>query len=176
MIVSVCEENGIATLDGVVDLTVEKKNIAAILEAHRRSLPNQELFIERKEAIIEAILRSRYANLFSLLQNHVAEETYLGIVQNKILVDVQGDDVSSDWFLLKLQEELGELSLKPISNFQRDPASIRSLSPIYNFRSRMSVPMCFVMFYFMLLTITSTYRNRFKENGFPGIRKLISRK
>jgi hypothetical protein len=89
-----CEQNGIASLDGAVDLTIKEKDIAEILEARLR-VPNKELYSKRKESILKAILRSRYANLFSLLQNHVAEETYLGIVQNKILVDVQGDDVSS---------------------------------------------------------------------------------
>jgi cell division ATPase FtsA len=88
-----CEENAIASLDGAVDLSMTEQDIAQVLDV-RTSGANQELYSERKEAILKVILRSRYANLFSLLQTHVAEETYLGIVQNKILVDVQGEDVS----------------------------------------------------------------------------------
>jgi hypothetical protein len=47
----------------------------------------------KRESIADAVLSSRYMNLFSLLRNHVSESTYLEIVKNKILCDVQGEDV-----------------------------------------------------------------------------------
>ena len=40
-------------------------------------------------------MKSAYTNLYNLLRDQISEETYLGIVRNKILVDVQGNDVST---------------------------------------------------------------------------------
>ena len=42
-----------------------------------------------KDDIVNAIMTSRYKNMYNLLGDHLAEEQYLGIVTNKILVDVQ---------------------------------------------------------------------------------------
>ena len=93
-VLKICEEHGIVSADGAVDLDLKIEEIAEVLEYQIRS-PNRELFEGHKDRIHQSIMRSRYTNLHGLLQNHVAEKTYLGIVKNKILVDVQGEDVSS---------------------------------------------------------------------------------
>jgi hypothetical protein len=90
-ILAICEENHITFADGAVDLTMTKRDIAAILNANINEIAVSG---PKKDVILDAILSSRYANLRSLLRNHVSEETYLGIVRNQILVDVQGEDVS----------------------------------------------------------------------------------
>ena len=41
----------------------------------------------------KAVLKSRYSNLYKLLRDHISEGTYMGIVRNQILVDVQGDEL-----------------------------------------------------------------------------------
>jgi hypothetical protein len=94
-ILAICEENQITFADdGAVDLTMTKRDIAAILDASINNEIAEAASGPKKDAILDAILSSRYANLRSLLRNHVSEETYLGIVRNQILVDVQGEDVS----------------------------------------------------------------------------------
>ena len=92
-ILIVCEEHKIVSQDGAVDLEMTEDGIAEILDSEINT-SNRELFEKHRVKILKAILKSRYSNLYSLLQHHVAEDTYLGIVQNKILVDVQGEDVS----------------------------------------------------------------------------------
>ena len=42
-----------------------------------------------KDDIVNGIMTSRYENMYNLLGDHLAEEQYLGIITNKILVDVQ---------------------------------------------------------------------------------------
>jgi hypothetical protein len=90
-ILAICEEKQITSADGAVDLTMTKRDIAAILDT---SINETAVSGLKEDVILDAILSSRYANLHSLLINHVSEETYLGIVRNQILVDVQGEDVS----------------------------------------------------------------------------------
>ena len=54
---------------------------------------HKDEFLKHKDEIIERILLSRYLNLYKLLLEQLDESTYIGIVKNKILVDVQGDDL-----------------------------------------------------------------------------------
>jgi hypothetical protein len=91
-ILAICGENQITFAEGAVDLTMTKRDIAAILDASINEIAAASA--PKKDDILDAILSSRYANLHSLLRDHVSEETYLGIVRNQILVDVQGEDVS----------------------------------------------------------------------------------
>ena len=78
--------------DGAVNLEVTRDDMHSLLE---RSLDGKELeeYNARSNAVLDIIARSRYSNLYSLLRHHVSEETYLRIVRNKILVDVQGEDL-----------------------------------------------------------------------------------
>ena len=50
-------------------------------------------FLANKLDVWKRISISRYSNLFKLLRDALTEETYLGIVENRILVDVQGGDL-----------------------------------------------------------------------------------
>ena len=43
--------------------------------------------------IASQVVRSQYCNLYQLLGDHVSEETYMQIVENNVLVDIQGDDI-----------------------------------------------------------------------------------
>jgi len=45
------------------------------------------------EGVVDQVLRARYGNLYALLRDHLSEATYLRIVRNNILVDVQGEDL-----------------------------------------------------------------------------------
>lgn len=91
-VIEACKNGGVAKEDGAVDLELSRKDIEATLEKQMVSTWQEE-YKKNKDAILDAIVHSRYANLYSLLRDHVTEETYLGIVRNKILVDVQGDDL-----------------------------------------------------------------------------------
>jgi hypothetical protein len=50
-------------------------------------------FVSKKEDIVDAILLSRFINMYNLLGDSLPTETYLSIVRNQILVDVQGNDL-----------------------------------------------------------------------------------
>ena len=82
-ILEACIQGGVTSKDGAVDLELTRQEIAERLAKHL------DIFQGKEDAILDAILHSRYSNLSNLLQHHVTEETYLGIVRNKILVDVQ---------------------------------------------------------------------------------------
>jgi hypothetical protein len=103
-----CFENGVAALDGAVDLSLSPEDIATILEA---SIPADHLgaFQANQGGILDTVLKSRYKNLHSLLKEHVSVQTYMGIVKNQILVDVQGEDLLYQIFTSNiLQRNVGE--------------------------------------------------------------------
>jgi hypothetical protein len=103
-----CFENGVAALDGAVDLSISPEAIATILEA---SIPADHVgaFQANRVGILDTVLKSRYKNLHSLLKEHVSVETYMGIVNNQILVDVQGEDLLYQIFTSNiLQRNVGE--------------------------------------------------------------------
>lgn len=59
--------------------------------------------------LVSIVLRARYGNLYSLLREHVNEESYLRMVRNNILVDIQGQDLLLQIFTSKvLQRQDGE--------------------------------------------------------------------
>lgn len=97
-----CIAGNLASSDGAVDLTLSNGSVFLVLDQTLNdSLFAQEYF-EARERIVDAILASRYSNLYSLLRNHVSESTYLDIVKNKILCDVQGQDVLYQIFTCKI--------------------------------------------------------------------------
>jgi len=61
------------------------------------------------KAMVHRVLRrSCYLNLWKLMGDQLTEETYLRIVRNKILIDVQGEDVLMQIFTsVVLQREAG---------------------------------------------------------------------
>ena len=92
-VMDVCFSQGITTQDGAVDLDLSQEQLISILDRHLSEGTMKEEYGEMRDSITGAILSSRYVNLFSLLRNHISESTYLDIVKNKILCDVQGEDV-----------------------------------------------------------------------------------
>lgn len=93
-VMNICEETEIISVDGAVDLALSKDDLEVLFETNNGVLGEQEeAFVAMKDLIFEAILSSRYRNLYSLLQDQITEDQYLGIVRNKVLVDVQGSDV-----------------------------------------------------------------------------------
>jgi 4-hydroxyphenylpyruvate dioxygenase-like putative hemolysin len=91
-IMSVLQARGIVLADGAVDLQASMEDVHAALEHHLESRFTEE-YMEHKESVLSTVARSRYQNLFALLRDHLSEETYLGIVRNQILVDIQGEDL-----------------------------------------------------------------------------------
>jgi hypothetical protein len=93
VVVSKCIDRGVASCDGAVDLEMSKDSLSSILEGAMIGSTMREEYEATKVSIVDTILKSRYSNVFTLLRNHVSETTYLSIVKNQILCDVQGDDV-----------------------------------------------------------------------------------
>lgn len=87
---SVLEDSGTVAPDGAVHLDATRESVAEILD---KEFGEDAIYQDKKDEIIDAILESRYKNLYSLLGENVSEDTYMGIVRNKILCDVQGGDM-----------------------------------------------------------------------------------
>ena len=108
-IMNACEKCNITTSDGAVDLNLSNDDISNRLDKSLRASSFHDEYLTNKDTIIKVILRSRYINLYSLLGKHISEEKYLAIVRNKILVDVQGDDLLFQIFTCNiLQRKAGE--------------------------------------------------------------------
>lgn len=109
-VLTICVLGGrqIASMDGAVDLNLTKADIVNVLDSEICDA-QRGAYQHARDAILEAILSSRYKNLYSLLRYHVSEETYMGIVRNQILVDVQGEDILYQIFTCNiLQREPGD--------------------------------------------------------------------
>jgi 4-hydroxyphenylpyruvate dioxygenase-like putative hemolysin len=107
-IVQVLRARCILELDGALELNVTRNTVCDIL---KRDLVNDDLteFERHQEKVLDVLFRSRYKNLYSLLRDHLTETMYLGIVRNKILVDVQGEDLLYQIFTANiLQRNPGE--------------------------------------------------------------------
>ncbi|KAL3911043.1 MAG: hypothetical protein SGILL_007441, partial [Bacillariaceae sp.] len=101
-VMDACCRNKIATSDGAVDLGLSKDSLLFILDERFAEDPLNAEYDQSRESIAKAILTSRYCNLHSLLKNHVSETTYLDLVKNKILCDVQDRDVLYQIFTCKI--------------------------------------------------------------------------
>jgi hypothetical protein len=109
-VMKICEEKCIVGVDGAVDLALSKADLEVLFETTDGLLGDQkDYFVELKDPIFESILNSRYRNVYNLLQDQITEDQYLGIVRNKVLVDVQGSDVLYQIFTSNvLQRNTGE--------------------------------------------------------------------
>jgi len=87
-IMNVCEKREIVSPDGAVDLDITAEKIDELLCSELKGSELKE-YRSHEAAVLNAILRSRYVNLYKLLRYHLSEESYLGLVRNQILVDVQ---------------------------------------------------------------------------------------
>ena len=108
-ILEACERMQITSHDGAVFLDLDEREVNERLQTALQGTPHHDEYNEKKKCIISTILKSRYVNLHSLLKDHISESSYLGIVQNQILVDVQGDDLLYQIFTSNvLQRHTGE--------------------------------------------------------------------
>ncbi len=107
-----CEKSHFMSLDGAIDLNITSEEISQYLdEKIEESGDTRNEFQDKKDLIVDAILRSRYTNLVSLLGDALVEEKYLSIVRNQILVDVQGGDLLFQIFTSNvLQRNAGDES------------------------------------------------------------------
>ena len=79
------------TTVGIVSLDISDEQVAALEAALPAAL--QAEFRAKLQDITAVVKQSRFVNLFKLLRNHLSEESYLKVVQNQVLVDIQGQDV-----------------------------------------------------------------------------------
>jgi tyrosine/nicotianamine family aminotransferase len=88
---------GIVDEKDIVDLHVTRD---MVVEAMPKGMPTD---------MVDHVLRGRYNNLYDLLRDQCSEELYLRIVRNKILVDIQGEDMLLQIFTSSiLQRRAGE--------------------------------------------------------------------
>lgn len=83
--------------DGAVDLGLTCTQLDAMLmeslcgsDSWRKE---QEEYVTHRDKVLDIVLQSRYRNIRNLLQDRLTNEEYLRIVQNQILVDIQGSDL-----------------------------------------------------------------------------------
>ena len=71
-------------------LHITRQEIESLLEeSGSLSEDVMDEYNKYKDNIVNSIMTSRYKNMYNLLGDHLAWEQYLGIVKNKILVDMQ---------------------------------------------------------------------------------------
>ena len=113
-VIHACEEASgmIMSKDGAIDLDVTSGELLTQLQSS--SIIHHEFkdeFEIHQNEIVQSILRSRYNNLYNLLGENLSAETYMAIVRNQILVDVQGNDLLFQIFTSNiLQRKPGEES------------------------------------------------------------------
>ena len=96
---------GIVDAAGAMSLDADEAAVHEALNAvagyHKASAPTQAV-------VQRALRRSIYVNLWKLMGDQLTEAIYLSIVRNKILIDVQGEDVLMQIFTcVVLQREPG---------------------------------------------------------------------
>ena len=86
---------------GIVKIDIKDQDIDYIL--------NKKMFTElsnnTKSQLKEIIKRSRYNHLYSLLKDLLSEETYIRIIKNHILVDIQGKDIIYQIFTSNVMQD-----------------------------------------------------------------------
>jgi len=101
-VISALQKEGLCSVTGIVPLEITDIQIDSALDFLKENIA----LLERVRKTVKA---ARYSNMYSLLRDHFSEETYLQIVQNKILVDIQAGDVLFQIFTCSiLQRELGD--------------------------------------------------------------------
>lgn len=107
-IVNALEADGVLSKDGALNLDLTREGIDAIL-TERLAGSVLQTYDAMKTGLLDKICFSRYQNLYSLLGKHVSEATYLAIVRNQILVDIQGEDLLYQIFTCNiLQQNSGD--------------------------------------------------------------------
>ena len=97
------EENGLCDLTGAVPLDITRDEVKTKLSKC------STVTADKLDDVMEVIMRARFVNLHTLLRGHMSEKSYVAIVKNKILVDVQGEDLLFQIFTSNvLQENVGD--------------------------------------------------------------------
>eukprot|EP00986_Skeletonema_menzelii_P002949 scaffold855_cov140-Skeletonema_menzelii.AAC.10 len=91
-IFDICAAEGVLLDDSSVDLDIAGSTIRTILDSNI-SPEHKEEYLQNRAEVVAIILHSRYVNMYNLLKNHLSEQSYIAIVRNQILVDVQTDDL-----------------------------------------------------------------------------------
>jgi hypothetical protein len=84
-VLSAVAADGLVDNAGIVELDLAPGAVAASIRAGAPGLSDGA--VSAAAAVVE---RGRYANLYSLLRDHLSEGQYIEIVRNQILVDIQG--------------------------------------------------------------------------------------
>eukprot|EP00929_Paragymnodinium_shiwhaense_P003041 TRINITY_DN103432_c0_g1_i1.p1 TRINITY_DN103432_c0_g1~~TRINITY_DN103432_c0_g1_i1.p1 ORF type:complete len:732 (-),score=93.24 TRINITY_DN103432_c0_g1_i1:11-2206(-) len=102
--IAALREAGIVDASDTVALETSREEVLQAMRAAEAEVSTVDL-----DVIVEYVLRARYGNLYALAGNHISEATYLSIVRNNILLDVQGEDVLMQIFTSTiLQRRPGE--------------------------------------------------------------------
>jgi hypothetical protein len=100
---STLKAKGLVTSSGVVQFDITDEVITAALT---------DVDTEgQTSAVCATVKRARYSNMYKLLKDHISEQSYLRLVKNQILVDIQGDDMLYQIFTANiLQQKVGDES------------------------------------------------------------------
>ena len=82
---------GLVSKTGIVEMSIDNAAIQAALSGLKGAAKAEAG--KQAETVNTIVKRGRYANMYNLLRDTLSENTYIQIVQNKILVDVQGGDI-----------------------------------------------------------------------------------
>jgi hypothetical protein len=92
-IMMLLEQQGLMTPDGAVDLDLSFADVKLCLTSDKIEAFTLSMNENQVDHAVRVILQSRYKNVQNLLGNHLTAEEFMGIVRNRILVDVQGTDL-----------------------------------------------------------------------------------
>eukprot|EP00928_Gymnodinium_smaydae_P020693 TRINITY_DN18006_c0_g1_i1.p1 TRINITY_DN18006_c0_g1~~TRINITY_DN18006_c0_g1_i1.p1 ORF type:complete len:742 (+),score=128.89 TRINITY_DN18006_c0_g1_i1:83-2308(+) len=95
------QEAGLADSVGAVTLDLD-------MDVLRQVLAREGVSPEEVEAVARVVAQSRYRNLQAFLRDRISEEDYLKVVQNQVLVDIQGEDVLYQIFTAPVLQHKGE--------------------------------------------------------------------
>ena len=98
-VLETCERNGIIS-GGAIDLDLTRAQLCKYFDSNS-DLSSLDEYHEKKEEILEVVLRSRYVNLYNLLRDRLDSNVYMSIVRNQILVDLQGEDLLFQIYILQ---------------------------------------------------------------------------
>lgn len=84
-VITLLQEAKLVSITGIVKLDIERDEVVDTLQ--------QRVEESNLQQVADVVLRARYSNIYKLLKDHVCEKTYLQIVRNQILVDIQGNDI-----------------------------------------------------------------------------------
>mmetsp|Transcript_10077 Transcript_10077/g.11563 ORF Transcript_10077/g.11563 Transcript_10077/m.11563 type:complete len:744 (-) Transcript_10077:556-2787(-) len=79
-------QNNLVTVTGIVDLDASSESISKCVS----EFVADSVLVDKTT---EAVLRARYFNMYSLLRENLDERSYIQIVRNQVLVDIQGHDI-----------------------------------------------------------------------------------